>query len=170
MRRFPGLLAFAVAAGLFAAASLASPAFAASAAVPSSTAQSSSWNPSPSAATFAPDAITTGALTSGNLDTGTARAVDCEVQNGPSAGARTVQAQCWDPTFTSTVGQYPTTLAVATGQTGFLLFDPAAPGTSQTNVYGSSMLVYPVRPCRYLTVGAAAAAGPARLLCTLRSH
>jgi hypothetical protein len=147
-----------------------SSAVAATATPPTSTAQNGSWNPSPYAATFDPGAVATGAaVNSGNMDTRMYRSADCEFTNVATGASRSVQAECWDPTFATTVGQLPT-ITVATGQTAVLVFDPDSAGTTHPDAAGSSVTVYPFRPCAFLTVKSASASGVARVLCTLRSH
>lgn len=142
-----------------------SSALAATASPPTSTAQNGSWNPSPYAATFDPGAVATGAaVTSGNMDARMYRSADCQFTNVASGASRSLQAECWDPTFSTTVGQYQA-ITVATGQTAMLSWDPDSTFTTT----GAALTIYATHPCPYLTVKSAAASGVARIVCTLKS-
>jgi hypothetical protein len=133
---------------------------------PTSTSQSGSWNPSPSAAVFDPGQVASGAaVTSGNMDTTQYRRADCEYANLGGGSTRSVVAKCWDSTFSTVLFQFDA-ISVTTDSTQTLVWDPEgspSPVHSRVTTYGT-------HPCSYLTVGAAAASGAARILCTLKSH
>lgn len=115
-----------------------------------------------------PAAITSAtALTyprTGTIDTATFNDMSCEVSNNNDGGAtRSIIPKCYhDRAGAQLSFTYPT-MTVATNAQGRYVFDARiSAATADTGVTDS-----PNRPCRYVKITAAAAAGNGRVSCTL---
>lgn len=129
--------------------------------------------------TYDPGPVTSGvAVTTGTMDVGGFRSVNCQFRN-PDGASRSVIPLCKDSRG-NTMFTYPTT-TVTSGSSAFIawgdaVFDPDLyPSTGVLNTTAANGLptgatYYPGSPCRWLSVGSAAASGVAQVVCTLKSH
>jgi hypothetical protein len=121
-----------------------------------------------SVATFEPAVVASGVAVDFVIDTKAYRALDCQFRTSNEAGgaSRLIIPKCVDSSKT-VMRTYPTT-TLATNSDQEIQWDPDG---APTNIgLPPRLTVYPVRPCRYMNITAAAANGLTQAMCTLRSH